>query len=355
MLALIFPARFRKIRHNAGMTFSDFTAGADDSGRRLDRLARRFIPEHNLSGLYGALRKGLIKLNGKKAAPNCRINAGDTLTVADILLDRRTPPTARQGTQAFESGAGVRRDACVSFPYEIVFQNRHALVINKPCGVSVHGGEDALDFAVRRLYAATPGEQSSLSFVPGPVHRLDRRTTGLLVFSQSIDGARFLSGAFASGAVKKTYLALVCGTMTGKALWEDAIVNDSGAARGFKTVKVVPCAADGAKNARTRAIPLEIGMYKGSPCTLAAFRIDTGRKHQIRAQAAYHGFPLLGDSAYGAFVIEAECAHFLHSYSLDLPENNLGLPEKLTAPLPVAFQVMLSTIGMKGKLPPASF
>ncbi|MGP1459473.1 MAG: hypothetical protein ACTTKL_09205 [Treponema sp.] len=60
------------------MTFSDFTAGADDDGRRLDKIIRRFIPEQNLSGLYGAIRKGLIKLNGKKAAPDCRVNAGDT-------------------------------------------------------------------------------------------------------------------------------------------------------------------------------------------------------------------------------------------------------------------------------------
>ncbi|MGP1458230.1 MAG: RluA family pseudouridine synthase [Treponema sp.] len=320
------------------MTFSDFTAGADDDGRRLDKIVRRFIPEQNLSRLYGAIRKGLIKMNGKKAAPDHRVNAGDTLNIADVLLERRTAPAARQ-------------IAHFPFPYEIVFQNRHALIINKPYGVSVHGGEEALDNAVRRLYAAEYGKNASLSFTPGLVHRLDRRTTGLLVFSQSIDGARFLSEAFAAGTVKKTYLAIVCGKMTAGALWDDAILNDGKAARGFKTVKVVPHGTAGAQNARTRARPLEYGTYNGSPCALALFHIDTGRKHQIRAQSAYHGFPLLGDGAYCADCIKAECAHFLHSYSLAFPQNNLGLPEKLTAPLPAAFQVMLDRLGMRENLP----
>jgi len=334
------------------MTFSDFTAGADDSGRRLDKIIRRFIPEQNLSRLYSALRKGLIKLNGKKAAPDCRVNAGDTLNIADILLDLQNPLTARQGGQRFcDKADTAQHDAHDTVPYKIIFQNRHALIINKPYGIRVHGGNDALDTAVRQMYTAQTDAASSLSFTPGPVHRLDRRTTGLLVFSQSINGARFLSEAFTSGAVKKTYIALICGKMTADALWEDAIIENSNAGRGFKTVTVVPCRGGGAKNARTRAIPLETGMFKGRPCTLALFHIDTGRKHQIRAQTAHHGFPLLGDSAYGADVISSECAHFLHSYSLVFPHNNLGLPKKLTAPLPAAFQKILNTLGMQGQLP----
>ena len=107
------------------MDFTEFSAGADDDGRRLDRIIRRFIATEQLSGIYKAIRKGLVKVNGRKASAEQHIHEKDIITIASFLLK--------------QEDSGTAEAAPYTFPYEILFHNEHILIINKPYGTTVHG------------------------------------------------------------------------------------------------------------------------------------------------------------------------------------------------------------------------
>ena len=109
-------------------------------------------------------------------------------------------------------------------------------------------------------------------------------------------------------------------------------------ARKFHTVTL----AETGKRAHTIATPLAYGSYHGKAVTLVRCDISTGRKHQIRAQAAHHGFPLLGDTAYGGTAISETQDFFLHAHRLGIGENPLGLPPEIQSDISTNFAKMLS-------------
>ena len=248
-----------------------------------------------------------------------------------------------------------------------VFVNEDIRIINKAYGIPVQGGNKnivSLDELIKAEYFASRRNKTgaSLSFKPGPLHRIDRRTTGLVTFSQSLRGARLFSQALAEKRIKKEYLAVLQGKLTETLEAEHFIerAEDTAANRGrqqtggFKTVHVFGSDSTDdekkppltAKKASSRIEPLAAGFIPeaGLDCTLARVIIETGRSHQIRAQAAFCGFPLLGDTAYGAAPFsytEADITHklFLHAFSLSFEKNNpLQIPCKISAQTPPFFQ-----------------
>ncbi len=312
------------------MEFRKFEAGPEDDGRRADRVIRRLLPDERLSSVYGALRKGFIRINDKRIKPETHVASGDVLSVADFLLAQKDVAPAES------SGKNV-------LPYEIIFKNEHFLVINKPYDISVQqagAGRLSLAETVAAYYrSAGKSGAASLSFTPGPLHRLDRKTTGILFFSWSLEGAQWFSRQMAAHGLEKKYLALVQGILSSAEEWEDFIEKEDDSRPSFHTVRIVQ---SGGKCAHTEAEPVSSGTYNGRPVTLVKFTISTGRMHQIRAQAAFRGFPLLGDTAYGGAAIHEKQDFFLHAYEVRIPGNTLGLPRALEAPLPVFFNNMLN-------------
>ena len=336
------------------MDFTDFAAGSDDGGRRVDRVLRRFLHGVNLSSVYGALRKGLILVNAQRVKPDARIESGDVISIASFLLQNEkssgsenTPVENRRVYKA------------ASLPYTIVFANEHFLVIDKPYGVAVQGKNSIAEKIAVYYDASVPKEKRSLSFVAGPLHRLDKNTTGILFFSWSLEGAAWFSRELKAHRIRKKYIALVEGAMESECVWEDFIKKNDEPKALFYTVRVVSgstagtgdvqnlasgaasgslAAMHGAKRAITKAKPLCRASYKGQSVTLAEYEIETGRMHQIRAQSAFHGFPLLGDTAYGGSRIDEAQAFFLHAYEVRIGENPVGLPPVITSTLPHAFE-----------------
>jgi len=315
------------------MDFISFTAGADDNGRRLDRVLRRLLPEENLPGIYKSLRKGIIKLNDRKAEPGTKVASGDSISVAAFLADKiqETPLIIHM------------QNPCIDFSSITLFSNTYICVINKPYDVAVQGGTGSLAEAYAGYWKQNRnnGKSSSLSFRAGPLHRLDRKTTGLLVLSNNLQGAQWFTGAVAEHQIGKRYIALVQGTIKSRQDWTDSIESEQDISPAeFHTV----CISDsGGRSAMTTVQPLSYGTYSGLDITLAEYAISTGRKHQIRAQSASHGFPLLGDTAYGGIQIHEDCDFYLHARELSVPENNpIQMPVKITAPISTNFQKMLN-------------
>ncbi len=374
------------------MDFTQVIAGADDDGRRLDRVMRRYLSSASLSALYKSLRSGLIKVNGKKCDGAYHIHAGDTLTIATLLLqpapkavDSASAPVAQKAavprsghatlppppavSSAASAASVAPAELAASLPRDwVLFRSKDLLVLNKPYDIPVQPTANkallALSTLVARDYAFFHRGEASLSFHAAPLHRLDRKTTGVLVCSQSLSGAHWFTEALQRGLVEKHYVALVCGTLTAQQHWHDDISRQRDAKRAFHTVAVRPHAHadDGAagKPALTDAVPLAHGTYNGKPITLVQLIIHTGRMHQIRSQAASHGFPLLGDTAYGSPAL-ATASLFLHAYELRLSPAALTsraaigderLPPYFRAPLPAAFTKSLaaSLINWDGRL-----
>lgn len=314
------------------MEFVQYQTGTDDEGRRLDKVLRILFPDTPLSAFYGSIRKGLIRINQKKVKQDYHISSGDVIYVADFLaFSKDMQPEQSENNKKKINSTEV---GCI-------FRNRHILVLNKPFDIPVHETCSYKGITLNQIVLEKYNDPSdSLSFKPGPLHRLDRKTTGLIVFSQSIKGAHEFSELLKRHEIKKHYLSIVEGKLSKKETYTDFLSKDTDENdRTFHTVKVRnlkdSASYSDEKQAVTTVTPLSSGVYKGITVTLVDVEIETGRMHQIRSQCASHGFPLLGDTAYGSSFKDG---FYLHAYKLELPQpNSLDLPDVLFAPLPERF------------------
>jgi len=178
------------------MDFTHFTAGSDDDGRRIDKILRKFLREENLSSLYKSLRKGLIKVNGKKCQADFRVSQGNDIEIASFLLESKKE----------------EKKADVTSPLKkewIIFKNQALLFINKPYDIPVQpnsSGMTSLTEIVQSDYQANHLKGDSLSFKSGALHRLDRKTTGIICFSPLAQGLltdRYLKDIPEDSRVKK--------------------------------------------------------------------------------------------------------------------------------------------------------
>ena len=326
------------------MNFVHFAAGKNDEGRRLDRIARTILAEENLSGLYKALRSGLIKVNGKKQKGEYRVSAGDDISAADFLVCAEN-----KNLQISES---AKKSALRPLDKKLVIlRTPNIIFINKPYDMNVQkssASDTALNVLVQEDFdfQASQKTEKSLAFKTGPLHRLDRQTTGLIAFSQSLRGAQWFSKIIQEHKIVKTYLAIVEGRLEKKEIWTDKISKNDDGKSAFHTVSV-NSSEEKSKETLTEAFPLGYGLYKGQSITLVKFIIHTGRTHQIRATSAAHGHPLSGDIAYGAKKINESQQLFLHAYSLELPENSLNIPRKIVCKPGENFVSILKTALIK--------
>ena len=293
------------------MDFLEFKTGTDDKGRRLDKVLRIFNASLSLAQIYKALRKGLIKVNNKKSQPDYRIQDQDVISIAKFLIQNDQKPGAESKNPA-------------KTELEVVFKNEHFIIVNKPAGINIHPAnkKEASLIELVNDYYSKNYKNDSLAFKPGPLHRLDKMTSGLVCFSASYEGARWFSSIMQEHGIKKTYKAIVQGKMTEPRQWEDLLQKDD-EAQGYHTVKI----SQEGKKSITIATPVKTGIVNGQELTEVEFRIETGRQHQIRAQASYHDFPLWGDTAYGGKKDKYNGGrYYLCAYKLEFPQNELGLP-----------------------------
>ncbi len=316
------------------MDFEDFTVGENDNGRRLDRVVRKFLSDENLPQLYKALRKGLIKVNEKKQKEDYRINSDDKINIASFLINKEK--------KEFKKNIPPLLDEW------IILRTEDLLILNKPYDLNVQKAktdEISLDEIVQRDYEKKHTQNKSLSFKTGPLHRLDKKTTGLIVFSQSLKGAQWFTNSLKKHEIIKTYLAIIEGKLSSENFWSDNITKAK-QIDNYYTVKVNEC-TENSRDSLTKVIPLGYGKYKNKDVTLAKFIIYTGRTHQIRSVSAYHGYPLLGDTAYGGTKINEIQDFFLHSFCLEFKENDFNITKKIICNPQNDFAEMLTICGLE--------
>ena len=287
-----------------------FAVHNDDVGRRLDRVLRKLLPRASLDRIYTALRKREVAVDGEPREGAYRLAEGQSILLRGPLAavepspasTRTRPDTAQPGGHAGASTIGTPSPADHIIP--VLYRNEHMVVFDKPRGLPVHGQHSVATLMADHLQRWS---QVSLSFRPGPVHRLDRDTTGIVLFALSLAGARELSALLRDRACQKIYFALLTGEIGVPEDWQDTLTRDRGAGRSVAD----PAGLD----AQTQVVPL--GVAGGQ--TLAQVRIITGRTHQIRAQASLHGHPLVGDTRYGGAPNEG--GYVLHCARFTLPAS----------------------------------
>ena len=269
----------------------------DDDGKRADKIFRIVLGKMPLSRIYKEIRSGFLRINGKRTKEDAKVSAGNTVDVAQILMEFVELQEHKKSVHTINKEAFKKR---------IVFEDDSILVINKKKGELVHSDGSSkrftpLDQLVREYLAAeTP---DSISFSPGPLHRLDRNTSGIIAFGKSAEGAREFSNALQNRKTRKCYIALLDGVLKGTEHWEDYLTRDE----KKNTSHVAPSDSGKGDLAITIATPFLVSGGR----TLAQVKIKTGRTHQIRCQASYHHHPLTGDAKYHGSHNEA--GYYLHS------------------------------------------
>ena len=271
------------------------TVQKDDDGKRTDRIFRIVLGRMPLSRIYKEIRSGFLRINGKKTKEDAKVSEGDTVDVAEILVEFIEPAEHKKSEHT------VNKEA---FRKRIAFEDEGIIVINKKKGELVHSDGSSkrftpLDQLVREYLSDNISD--SISFAPGPLHRLDRNTSGIIAFGKSAEGAREFSSALQNRETRKCYIALLDGVLKETERWEDHLTRD-------EKTNTTHVSKDGKGDlAITIAAPFLVSGGR----TLAQVEIKTGRTHQIRCQASYHRHPLTGDAKYHGS--PCETGYLLHS------------------------------------------
>ena len=319
------------VGHGTRSTVQQHLIAEDGAGQRLDRVLSGLLPAVPRTRIFRLIRKGEVRVNGKRARPEQRLVAGDRLRIPPVHERSATAHTLATGGVARVPAALVGRVTA-----SIIHEDERVLVLDKPAGLAVHGGSGLTYGVIEALRAARPGETLELA------HRLDRDTSGLLMIARKPAALRTLHALLREGGVHKSYLALVVGRWElGRKLIEAPLQTDARVS-GERTVRV----GAGGKSARTQ---FRLVQQFGSRASLVEATLETGRTHQIRVHAAYCGHPVAGDVKYGNAAANAALREaglqrmFLHAHSIsfDWPQ---GGTLSLSAPLPADLKAVLDEL-----------
>ena len=265
----------------------EFTIGPNDAGQRLDRFLAKAVPLLPASLAQKYIRIKRIKRNGARAERDTRLEAGDVLQlyINDEFFDKP------REDNAFLTVANPKLN--------IVYEDEHILLVDKRPGLAVHPhdgaeyGRTLIDHIQSYLYQKRewrPREENA--FTPALCNRIDRNTGGIVIAAKTAEALRVLNQKIKDREMDKRYLAIVEGTPKPR----------DGSLKGylFKDAKknrvfVTDTPQAGSKSCQTnyKTITSARGL------TLVECELITGRTHQIRAQFAHAGHPLLGDGKYG--------------------------------------------------------
>jgi len=249
---------------------SELTAGSEDAGLRLDAFLAARGAAQSRAAAQRLIERGAVRVDGEQRPKNHRIAEGERVGVAAPAAE---PPASAPDRVRFE----------------IVYEDEHLLVVDKPAGVVTHPAPGHHDPTLAEALAplAAGGEHPERA---GIVHRLDRDTSGLLVVARSDEAHAALQKMMKAREVTREYTALVEGHPDAESGTIDAPI---GRDRGNRTV--MSTRTDRARSAVTHFRVLE----RLPRTSLLRLRLETGRTHQIRAHLAAIDHPVVGDPQYG--------------------------------------------------------
>ena len=301
------------------------------AGWRLDRALADAVPTLSRERLKVLIRSGAVETQGKAVRdPAARVHGGESLRV-----EVPEPKPAHNEPQ--------------DIPLNILFEDEHLLVVDKPAGLVVHPAAGNLDGTlVNALLHHCAGKLSGIGGVarPGIVHRIDKHTSGLLVVAKTDVAHEGLAKQFAAHSIDRRYLAIVSGVPKAREGMVDAPLARSAVNR--KKIAVV----EGGRG--KRAVTHWRRLTALRDAALVECRLETGRTHQVRVHLASIGHPLVGDPVYGrAGKVHGKLLKELEFHRQALHAAQLGFTHPVTkdrlsftSPMPPDMQELLSRLGV---------
>jgi 23S rRNA pseudouridine1911/1915/1917 synthase len=297
-----------------------FTAAQDDAGERLDRVVAAHCPELSRTRAQELIEAGLVLVEGRTAKGSSRVHDGQRISVEE---QPRAPMTAQ----------------AESIPLDVLYEDDDVIVINKPAGMTVHAGAgNPTGTLVNALLGRGQGlSQASDLLRPGIVHRLDKDTSGAILVAKNDFAHAKVAEDFRQRVVKKTYLALVEGSLAEpRGRIELAISRDPNRRTRMTTRR--SAILQNAREARTDWRVL----MRLAETTLLEVQLHTGRTHQIRVHFAALKHPVVGDTLYGAAsrlhvgraTLPPLGRNFLHAARLAFRQPRTGAWVEVRAALP---------------------
>jgi len=307
-----------------------FTVDPDDDGVRLDRWFKRHLPQVGFGTVSRWARTGQIRVDGKRADPADRLEAGQVLRVppgGDAKGKRPAPRRELSDEDIAEAEAMV------------LMQDRAAIVLNKPPGLATQGGSKTTRHVDGLLDAFVPEDGSAPR--PRLVHRLDKDTSGVLLVARTPGSAAFFSRRFSGRSARKIYWALVVGVPE----VEDGLIDLPLAKQPGTGGEKMHVDEENGQAARTRYRVID---RAGNRAAWVELHPMTGRTHQLRVHMAAIGHPIVGDGKYGgqeAF-LTGSISRKMHLHArrlvIDHPD---GDRIDVIAPLPEHFAASMAQLG----------
>jgi len=310
-----------------------FTVAPDDDGVRLDRWFKRNLPQIGFATVSRWARTGQIRLDGKRAKPEDRLNAGQVL---------RVPPGGEQrGGKALKPRRELTAEEIAEAQAMVIHQSKSAIVFNKPPGLATQGGSKTHKHVDGLLDAFVEGDESRPSDRPRLVHRLDKDTSGVLLVARTPGSAASYSKRFSGRSARKIYWALVIGVPEVPEGIIDAPLAKQPGTGGEK----MHIDEENGQPAKTRYRVVD---KAGKRAAWVELEPLTGRTHQLRVHLAAIGHPIVGDGKYGgqeAFLTGAISRKMhLHARRLIIAEPGGGKLD-VTAELPEHFAATMEALG----------
>ena len=299
------------------------TVEADEAGMRIDRFLTTRFPQLPFTRVQSIVRKGELRVDGKRAKPNDRLEPGSSVRVPPLKLD----PTAERPRNAARAA-----DDAEFLRSLILYEDADMMILNKPFGLAVQGGSGTVRHVDGLLESLTAPDGQR----PRLVHRLDKDTAGCLIVAKTRLAAATLAKSFRSRAARKIYWALSAGVpRTRQGRVSTYLVKDEPTDADAR-MRVARHGDEGASHALTYYAVVDQAAQKLSWLSLKPV---TGRTHQLRAHAAHIGHPIVGDPKY--FDVEnwelpGGLQNRLHLLArrIVIPHPRTGAPVDVSAPLP---------------------
>lgn len=290
--------------------------GINEQEQRLDKFLRKYLANAPLSFIYKAIRKD-IKVNGKRAKEDTVLKLGDIVSfyISEDELNKMKK---------------VRKASKAKRQFTVSYEDENILVVVKPFGLLTHGdSQEKKNHLANQVvdYLIEKGDYNprlEKTFTPAPVNRLDRNTTGLVLFAKNNESLKTLNAMIRDkDKISKCYMTIVKGGLRKELHLQDKMVKD----HSLNKITVIDNDQQG-KDMETIARPL----IEKDGYTLTEVEIITGRTHQIRAHLAKAGYPIIGDVKYGDKRTNEKVrkrfglnTQLLHAYKLEF----LQCPESL--------------------------
>ncbi|WP_407175219.1 RluA family pseudouridine synthase [Bradyrhizobium sp. STM 3562] len=254
---------------------------ADEDNMRVDRFLEARFPGLSFSHIQRIVRKGELRVNGKRADSKDRLQAGQSVRIPPLRLD--APKLAGAWSEAEQKTLAALKEMTL-------FEDDDVLVLNKPAGLAVQGGSGTTRHVDQMLEVMRDAKGQK----PRLVHRLDKETAGCLLVAKTRFAATALTGAFRHRSARKIYWALVAGVPKPK----QGRISTYLAKEEGEEETIMRIAAHGDEGASHAVTYYAVVETAGNKLAWVSLKPVTGRTHQLRAHMAHIGHPIVGDPKY---------------------------------------------------------